>query len=239
MNGVSVPAVQRGTTGVLLGGAAVLGALAATVGLGVLGWITGLACGAVMAVVRSRIERLGPADRVTLVRALLVGGVAALTADSFQRPAPVALLVTITTVALVLDCVDGQVARRTGTVSDLGARLDMEVDAFLILVLSVYVSPSVGAWIIAAGAARYLLLVAGQILPWLREPTPPRYWGKVVAATMAVTLTVAASGVLSRTLTTALLLVALAMLAESFGRQVWWLCRYTRSVDRAPEAVLT
>ena len=39
--------------------------------------------------------------------------------------------------ALALDGVDGQVARRTGTASELGARFDMEVDAFLILVLSV------------------------------------------------------------------------------------------------------
>ena len=48
------------------------------------------------------------------------------------------------TVALLLDAVDGQVARRTNTVSALGARFDMETDAFLVLVLSVYVAPIVG-----------------------------------------------------------------------------------------------
>ncbi len=37
--------------------------------------------------------------------------------------------------ALILDGVDGWVARRTGTANDAGARLDMEVDAALILVL--------------------------------------------------------------------------------------------------------
>ena len=41
-------------------------------------------------------------------------------------------------VALALDWVDGQVARRTGTCSAFGARFDMETDAFLILVLSAY-----------------------------------------------------------------------------------------------------
>ncbi|GAA4940924.1 hypothetical protein GCM10023238_03240 [Streptomyces heliomycini] len=46
----------------------------------------------------------------------------------------------LTAVALILDGVDGKVARRTGTSTPLGARFDMEVDAFLILVLSVYVS---------------------------------------------------------------------------------------------------
>jgi len=234
-----VPAVQSGTTSVLLAHAGVLGALAATVGLGVPGWATGLAFGVLMATVRSRLVRLGPADRVTMGRAALAGGVAALTADSFQRPAPVMMLVTLTSVALVLDCVDGQVARRTGTVSELGARLDMEVDAFLILTLSVFVATSFGLWVLAAGAARYLLLGAGLALPWLRSPTPSRYWAKVVAAAVGIALTVAASGVLPRPTTSVLLVGMLALLAESFGRQVWWLWRHRVSTGRAPEAVLT
>ena len=36
-------------------------------------------------------------------------------------------------------------------------------------------------------------------------------------------LTVAAANVLPRTVTTAALVVALVLLAESFGRDVWWL----------------
>ena len=72
----------------------------------------------------------------------------------------------------------------------------MEVDAFLILVLSVYVAHSAGAWVLAIGLARYLLLAAEQVLPWLRRPTPPRYWGKVVAALQGIVLTVAAADVL-------------------------------------------
>ena len=78
---------------------------------------------------------------MTLTRATLAVGVAALVADSFDQPAPVAMLVTLTVVALALDAVDGWVARRTRTASALGARFDGEVDAFLILVLSVYVAP--------------------------------------------------------------------------------------------------
>ena len=224
-------------TAVLLVQLGVLGLLAATVGLDALGWVVGLVCGVTEAAVVARAERLGPADRVTLARGTLVGGVAALTADSFAGATSVAALVCLAVVALVLDGVDGQVARRTGTTSDLGARLDMEADAFLILVLSVFVSTTAGPWVLVFGAAHYLLLLSGVALPWLRQPSPPRYWGKVVAATTGIALTVAASGVLSPTLTTVLLLGTLALLAESFGRQVWWLHRHRVSTKVELEAV--
>jgi phosphatidylglycerophosphate synthase len=79
----------------------------------------------------------GPANWVTLARGTLAVGVAALVADSFSEPAQVTALVTLSGVALALDAVDGWVARRSKTASKLGAQFDGEVDAFLILVLSV------------------------------------------------------------------------------------------------------
>ena len=79
------------------------------------------------------------------------------------------MLVALAAVALVLDAVDGWVARRTGTVSALGARFDMEVDAFLILVLSGVRRRDVRPWwVLAIGAARYAFVAAGWLLPWMR-----------------------------------------------------------------------
>jgi phosphatidylglycerophosphate synthase len=211
-----------------------LAALATAVGLSGAGLspaacAVGVACGVITntALARGlshyRADRLGPADWVTLARATLAVGVAALVADSFGHPAPVTLLVSLAAVALALDAVDGWVARRTRTTATLGARLDGEVDAFLILVLSVFVARSAGAWVLTIGAARYAFLAAGWLLPWMREPLPPRHWRKVVAATQGIVLTVAATGRLSPALTAAALVVALALLTESFGRDVWWL----------------
>ena len=181
-------------------------------------------------------DRLGPASWVTLARATLAVGVAALAADSFAHDTPAALLVTLAAVALALDAADGWLARRTGTASALGARFDGEVDAFLILALSVYVAPACGAWVLAIGAARYLFLAGEWLLPWMREPLPPRRWRKVVAAMQGIVLTVAAAGVLPRALTQVLLVAALALLAESFGRDTWWLWRrrHAARVQRRP-----
>src|SRR5438270_4673892 len=198
-------------------------------GLRPAGWIVGVACGvatyAALAYGLSRLpaDRLGPANWVTLARATLAGAVAALIADSFARPEPVTLLVALTALALALDAVDGWVARRTRTTGTLGAHFDAEVDAFLILILSVYVGRSIGAWVLAIGAARYVFLAAGWPLPWMRAQLPPRYWRKFVAATQGIVLAVVAAGVLPRTVNQAVLVASLALLAESFGHDLWWL----------------
>src|SRR5262252_3248341 len=106
-----VPMLRRGPVLGLAGQLAALAALALTVGLGRTGWVTGVGYGLVLCVTLScgmavlGVDGLGPADRVTLTRATLVGCVAALTADSLQRPVRLDVLVTISAVALVLDAV--------------------------------------------------------------------------------------------------------------------------------------
>jgi phosphatidylglycerophosphate synthase len=215
----------------MLATAALLGVVSATAGLGVAGWIAGLATGsaaaALLATARMRSDpaAIRPADWVTLIRAVLIAGVAGLVADSFSRPVSLTALVTLSTVALVLDAVDGQVARRTGTATPLGGRLDGEVDAFLVLLLSIAVSQDYGSWVLIIGAARYALLLAGWLMPWLAAPLPPRYWRKVVAAVQGIVLTIAASGLPDRLTGMIAVAAALLLLAESFGRDVIWLYR--------------
>ena len=235
-------ASQAGPATGLIAELLLLAALAGTVGLGAAGWVVGVACAVTMAAALARGlarrpgDRLEPASWVTLARATLALGVAALVADSLTDGAPVALLVTLAAVALALDAADGWLARRTGTATALGARFDGEVDAFLILALSVYVAPALGAWVLAIGAARYLFLAGGLLLPWMRAPLPPRRWRKLVAATQGIVLTVAAADVLPRALTQALLAAALAGLAASVGQCVGWLWRRRHTArDHVPE----
>nr|WP_228447635.1 CDP-alcohol phosphatidyltransferase family protein [Streptomyces paludis] len=217
-----------------------LAALGATAGLGPAGWLAGLlftvATWALLTRALSRqwppARRFGAANAVTLARTTLVGGVTALVAESLASGepvagaavgAPVVLLTGLTAVALFLDAVDGKVARRTGTESSLGARFDMEVDAFLIMVLSVYVAASLGAWVLLIGAMRYVFVAAARALPWLNSPLPPSMARKTVAALQGVLLLVAATGALPRVPLYAVVLTALATLVWSFGRDILWL----------------
>jgi hypothetical protein len=60
----------------------------------------------------------------------------------------------------------------------------------------------------------------------MRAPLPRRDWRKTVTASQGIALVIAASGVVSSAVSRAVLAVALAMLVESFGRDVWWLERH-------------
>ena len=214
--------------------AVLLALLTATTGLGPVGWLAGMAYAAAtgtilcLALHRRGRRSLAPADHVTLTRAMLVGCVTAIVADTVRSPAPTAPLVAISAVALALDAVDGQVARRTGTASPLGARFDMEIDAFLILVLSVFAATSLGAWVLAIGAMRYAFVAASLPLPWLLAPLSPRMSRKVVAALQGIVLTVVAADLLPRSTEVTATGLALAALVWSFGGDIVRLHRNRR-----------
>ncbi|MGI5131335.1 CDP-alcohol phosphatidyltransferase family protein [Pseudonocardia sp. CA-107938] len=198
--------------------------LLVAIGSGPVGWAAGLAyLAALLAVLAWAVRRagattLGPADLVTLLRAVLIVGVTALVADGLATGAtPVAVLVTLSSVALVLDAVDGKVARRTETVTPLGARFDMEIDAVLLLVLSVHVAVLLGPWVLAIGLIRYVFVAVSLALPWLGATLTARYAAKVVAALQGIVLVVAASELLPTLLAVIMVAVALALLVWSFA----------------------
>jgi phosphatidylglycerophosphate synthase len=214
-------------------------------GLGPVGWLAGTAYSVALwaflaaAVRRAGTITLGPADLVTLLRAGLVGGVTALVADGLSNgDAPIAPLVVIAATALVLDAVDGKVARRTGTVSALGARFDMEVDAFLVLVLSVHVAVLVGPWVLAIGLMRYVFVAVSWSAPWMRAALPTRHSAKTVAALQGIALVVATGEVLPFPLAVTLVAGALVLLGWSFGESVVWLWRHSRLPERPGAAAV-
>ncbi|MFI0407692.1 CDP-alcohol phosphatidyltransferase family protein [Actinomadura sp. 3N508] len=225
-------AVRLGKGTELAGAAGVQVALVAALRPGIAGVAVGVvyalsAWAILTAAFRGR-RALGPADHVTLTRAVLTGGVSALVTGHFLGGGHAWTLVAVATVALVLDGVDGQVARRTGTASRLGARFDMEVDAFLVLVLSVHVAWTAGVWVLAIGVMRYAFGAAAWVAPWLRADLRPSIARKAVAVVQGVTLVVAVSGVVPYA--GALVGAALALLLWSFGRDVVWL--FTRRERR-------
>jgi phosphatidylglycerophosphate synthase len=134
-------------------------------------------------------------------------------------------IIALGTVAMVLDRTDGRVARRTGTTSTFGARFDMELDAFLLLALSVLVwqSGKVGAWVILIGALRYLFVVGGLFWSVLAGELPSSERRKIVCAVEGVALLVCLGPIVPASLAGVVAAGALAALGYSFAVDVRWL----------------
>ena len=135
--------------------------------------------------------------------------------------------VAIATIGAVLDAVDGPLARRRGEVSRFGARFDMEVDAFLIVTLSVlgWRMGKAGAWVLLSGAMRYVFVGASWIWSWLAADLPESYRRKTVCVVQIVTLIVSLAPVVPSPLSDAVAGGGLLLLAWSFAVDVAWLYR--------------
>lgn len=167
---------------------------------------------------------LGPANRVTLGRAVLV----ALVAGTLAAPAWVQQHATwvaaVAALALALDGVDGWVARRWRCSSAFGARFDMELDAFLILVLCVHLlaMEKAGSWVLAIGAMRYAFVAAMRVWRWLDGPLPESRRRKLVCVWQVVSLLLCLLPAVEAQVAVPLLALALGLLTGSFAADVRW-----------------
>jgi len=181
----------------------------------------------------SRARTFRVADVVTLVRGLGVCFLAGLALQALAGGLTKRALLTMIilgTLCLLLDGVDGRVARARNEASAFGARFDVETDAAMLAVLSVTVAALgiAGWWVLAIGAMRYGYVATSLLVPALRTPLPYRYSGKVIAVIQAVALLAALSVGLTHVepwVSTTFLMAALAALCWSFGSSVIWQLR--------------
>jgi phosphatidylglycerophosphate synthase len=180
----------------------------------------------------SRARTFGAADVVTLGRGLGVCFLAGLALQALvgglQKHGLLAMII-MGTLCLLLDGVDGRVARARREASAFGARFDVETDAALLVVLSVAVAALeiAGWWVLAIPAMRYGYVAASLVVPALRAPLPYRYSAKVIAVVQAVALLAALTYALMRGEHWVPIMILLAALASlwSFGRSVIWQLR--------------
>ena len=169
----------------------------------------------------------GAANYVTAIRALLVTVVAGAIGEP---PAP-RLAATVAAVAIavaVMDGADGWLARRSRMTSAFGARFDMEIDALLILALSVLAwrHGKAGAWILASGLWRYAFVAAGASAPWLRAALPPSRRRQTIGVIQIAALTLVMLPAVEPPTSTAVAAAALVTLSCSFLTDTRWLWRH-------------
>jgi len=187
----------------------------------------------------------GPANAITALRASGTAFLAGLmpvahsnTLFQLQDSNPYLWILSIAILALLaLDGVDGYLARRTQLESSFGARFDMEVDAFLALVLSVLIwrSGKAGIWVLGLGSLRYLFILASVWSQPLQGELFPSMRRKVVCVIQIAALCIMLSPLLSPQLSVLLGVVALACLVASFAIDVRWLHQQSDSTTTALE----
>jgi phosphatidylglycerophosphate synthase len=169
---------------------------------------------------------LGPANTITLVRAVVAGVLAAFLWEPVAAEVPW-LLVAGGCLWFMMDWIDGRVARATGHASAFGARLDMELDALTLLALSAlaWQLDRAGAWVLLSGGMRYLFVAATWVFPFMNRPlfhTPRRAWvcGIQVTCLIAALVPWQAPG-----LSDAIAMFGLVALTVSFALDTVWLVK--------------
>ncbi|MGF0538975.1 CDP-alcohol phosphatidyltransferase family protein [Agrobacterium sp. ES01] len=165
--------------------------------------------------------RFGYANLVTAVRAAITSIVAALVVfslDIYWQATLPWVLVGLVVAALVLDGVDGYLARRLRQESTLGARFDMEIDALLIMVLSVAAMAlgKAGWWVLLIGLLRYGFLIAQWAIPTLRGELPSSLRRKTVCVVQGLALCFVLTPFVTVPQSTAIAAIALGLLVYSF-----------------------
>ncbi len=172
---------------------------------------------------------LGPANHVTLARSVSVALMAALIGapSAMEWPELVSLFAGI---AIILDGVDGLVARHFKVASGFGASLDGELDALLVLVLSaaVWQVDRAGAWVMLAGLARFGFLAGMMKWSWMRAPLPESNHRKLCFAFFVWALVVAPMPWVSPDTGYVLSFFATLLVLMSFAVDIAWLRAHGR-----------
>lgn len=165
----------------------------------------------------------GFGNLVTLSRFFIVAALV----SSLIVPANAWLVVSLALTSLILDGVDGYLARKEGLVSDFGARLDMEVDSVLALVLALnlWLSGITGPVILLLGLPRYLFVFAAYWLPWLKKPLPYSFSRRVISVVQIASLIGLHAPILPELLIIPVSWIVAGLLIWSFGRDVNYLWR--------------
>lgn len=179
-------------------------------------------------------QSFGIANSVTLLRLSLAAMLCALL-FVHVRTGVLWLAIVIATAALLLDGLDGRLARRNGLSSRFGARFDMEVDALIVCVLALLAwhFERAGGWVLAAGLMRYAFVAAAAVLPWMRAELPPSLRRKTICIVQSTTLLICIGPIVPAAPAELIAAAGVGLLAWSFALDIGWLHLRHRARHRA------
>lgn len=172
--------------------------------------------------------RLGLCNLITLMRG---AGIAVLAGLVVTPDAALGWWLALFALALlVLDGLDGWVARRERLQSTFGARFDVETDvAFALTLAALAISlGQVGTWFLLLGLLRPLFVAAGWVWSALRAPLPDAKWRKYAAGVQMSVQVLLVSPLLGPPVTSLIGAIVLIVIMGGFAKDIYWLARQAR-----------
>ena len=126
---------------------------------------------------------------------------------------------------VLLDVVDGYLARKLNLQSDFGLYFDMETDSFYVAVVSsiLYISGLAPAWLLFVGFLRYLNVAAYAIFKVKPKKEPKQRFASIIAGTFFTVL--AAAFILPPMFRLIALIIISILIVISFGKSILFYLR--------------
>ena len=137
------------------------------------------------------------------------------------------IIIILSTVSLVMDGLDGFIARKYNLVSKFGEIIDQESDNFLMLVISIslYLNKDVGLYVFLIPLYRYTFLVSMKKYDWLQRTLPSSQFRKI-ACVLTIALMIMSQDVyFNYENTLFLVILSLFIITFSFSKDIIWLYR--------------
>ena len=137
------------------------------------------------------------------------------------------IIIILSTVSLIMDGLDGFIARKYNLVSKFGEIIDQESDNFLMLVISIslYLNKDIGLYVFFIPLYRYAFLVSMKKYDWLQRTLPSSQFRKIACVLTIVLMIMSQDVYFNYENTLFLVILSLFIITFSFSKDIIWLYR--------------
>ena len=137
------------------------------------------------------------------------------------------LFIILAIISLLLDGLDGFIARKYNQVTKYGEVIDQEADNFLIFVMSIslYLNKEIGLYVFLIPAFRYIFIFFMTRYSWLNNTLPDSQLRKVVCVSIILIMIISQDSYFTNDVVIFLVLLSLFIITFSFSRDIIWLYR--------------
>ncbi len=146
-------------------------------------------------------------------------------------------LLIIFTISIILDAIDGFLARFLNQVSKFGEKFDLEIDTFLLflLCLSLYKNIDIGLYVFLIPLYRYAFFILQFRFKWLQHSLPESFRRKLICSTVTILLIFCHLSFLNKYIIITTIISSILLITFSFLKDIIWF--YTKNNELKNENI--